>query len=75
MNKRMIPPVPIMKLRSATDTVVPTTCSIKVVSEVIRELISLGLFSSKNAGESRIRLLCTARRISATTRSPSHETK
>jgi hypothetical protein len=45
------------------------------VSAVIREAISLGLFTSKKAGGRRSRLACTRRRMSATTRSPSHETK
>jgi hypothetical protein len=40
----------------------------------MREEISLGLFSSKKPGASRNRFCCTARRMSATTRSPSHDT-
>jgi len=71
----MIPPSPMTILRSATDTVVPTTCSITAVSEVIREAISEGLFSSKKPGARLSRLRCTASRISATTRSPSQLTK
>ena len=62
-------------LRSATEKVVPTTCSMIVVSAVSREAISDGLFSSKKRGASRSRLRCTASRRSATTRSPSQETK
>ena len=62
-------------LRSATEMVVPTTCSMIVVSTVIREVISAGRFSSKKPGESRSRLRCTARRMSATVRSPSQDTK
>ena len=63
------------RLRSATETVVPTTCSMIVVSTVIRDVISAGRFSSKKPGERRSRLRCTARRMSATVRSPSQETK
>ena len=62
-------------LRSATDTVEPTTISITAVSEVMREAISDGRFSSKKRGSSRSRLSCTAPRMSAITRSPSIETK
>ena len=68
-------PIPMTVLRSATETVVPTTCSIIVVSTVMREVISAGRFSSKKPGDMRNRLRCTARRISATVRSPSQETK
>ena len=64
-----------MTLRSATDSVVPTTCSMIAVSAVIRLEISLGLFSSKKEGDRRSKLSCTLRRISATTRSPSQLTK
>ena len=71
----MIPPIPVIRLRSATETVVPTTCSMIAVSAVIRLLISFGLFSSKKLGGIRSRLVWTSRRMSATTRSPSHETK
>ena len=67
--------MPMTMLRSATDTVVPTTCSMIVVSTVSREVISAGRFSSKNPGDKRSKLRCTASRISATVRSPSHETK
>ena len=42
-NARM---VDLITRDSATDTVVPTTCSISVVSLVIRLEISLGLFCS-----------------------------
>ena len=43
-------------LRSATETVVPTTCSISAVSAVRREAISDGRFSSKKRGARRSRL-------------------
>ena len=45
-----MPPTAVIRLRSATETVVPTTCSINPVSDVIRDEISRGLFSSKKAG-------------------------
>ena len=51
-----IQPTPRTMLRSATDTVVPTTCSMIVVSTVIREVISAGRFSSKNPGDRRSKL-------------------
>jgi hypothetical protein len=70
-----MPPIAMTMLRSATDRVVPTTCSMIVVSAVRREAISEGRFSSKKLGASRSRFACTASRTSATTRSPSHETK
>ncbi len=63
------------RLRSMTETVVPTTCSMIVVSTVIREVISAGRFSSKKPGDRRSRLRWTARRMSATVRSPIHDTK
>ena len=68
-------PMPMTMLRSATETVVPTTCSMIVVSTVMREVISAGRFSSKKPGDRRSRLRCTASRMSATVRSPSQETK
>ena len=74
-NRMAMHAVPMTRLRSATDTVVPTTCSMIVVSTVMREVISAGRFSSKKPGDMRSRLRCTARRMSATVRSPSHETK
>ena len=67
--------VPITILRSATEMVVPTVCSMMVVSAVIRLAISAGRFSSKKPGARRSRLRCTARRMSATTRSPIQLTK
>jgi hypothetical protein len=71
----MIPPMPITMLRNATDTVEPTTISTTAVSDVKREEISEGRFSSKKRGSSRRRLPCTSLRTSATTRSPSHATQ
>ncbi len=62
--------MPMIVLRSAIETDEPTTCSIIVVSTVIRLVISAGRFSSKKAGDWRNRLRCTLRRTSATTRSP-----
>ena len=45
------------RLRSATETVVPTTCSMIVVSTVTtRDVISAGRFSSKKPGDRRSRL-------------------
>ena len=73
-NSTATPMIAVSALRSATETVVPTTCSMRAVSEVMRLEISRGLFSSKKLGGMRSRFDCTARRISATTRSPSHET-
>ncbi len=70
-----MPPTPTTRLRKATDTVVPTTCSTIAVSDVMREAISEGRFVSKKLGARPSRLRWTARRMSATTRSPSHETK
>ena len=69
------PPMPVSRLRSATDTVVPTAISICAVSAVSREAISDGRFSSNQPGSSRSRLRCTATRTSATVRSPSQDTK
>ena len=74
-NSRITPPIPVRPLRSATDTVVPTAPSISAVSEVSREATSDGRFSSNQRGASRNRLACTAMRMSATVRSPSHDTK
>ena len=71
----MVPPMAMSALRRATDTVDPTTCSMIAVSAVNRLAISLGLFSSKKEGASVSRLLCTLMRKSATTRSPSQDTK
>jgi len=71
---RASPPIAVIELRSAMETVVPTACSISVVSDVIRLEISAGLFSSKKLGGIRSKLVCTPRRISATTRSPSQLT-
>ena len=48
--------MPVIRLRSATETVVPTTVSMIAVSEVIREEISFGLFTSKKLGARRSRL-------------------
>ena len=62
-------------LRSACETVDPTTISITAVSAVIREAISDGRFSSKKRGSSRSILSWSAMRMSETTRSPSRETK
>ncbi len=55
-NRMMAQAVPMTRLRSATDTVVPTTCSMIVVSTVMRLVISAGRFSSKKPGDSRSRL-------------------
>ena len=71
----MIPPTPRTVLRSATETVEPTTISITAVSEVTREAISDGRFSSKKRGSSRRRLSWTALLMSAITFSPSIDTK
>jgi hypothetical protein len=68
-------PMDMTMLRKATETVVPTTCSMMVVSTVMRDVISAGLFSSKKPGDSRRRLRWTASRMSATVLSPSQDTK
>ncbi len=65
-----MPPSPMKALRSAIDAELDTTCSITAVSEVSRDAISDGRFSSKNAGSSDSRWRWTVRRRSATTRSP-----
>ena len=74
-NSKVTPPMPIKILRSATDTVVPTICSIIAVSAVMRLAISPGLFSSKKRGAKRNKFCCTATRMSPTTRSPNQLTK
>ena len=68
-------PIPSSALRTAMDTLVPTTCSSRTVSEVKREVTSPVRACSKKAGESSSRCENTARRRSAITRSPSHETR
>ena len=64
--------MPVKQLRSAIETVEPTTCSICAVSDVSRLAISDGRFSSKKRGVSVSRWACTSVRMSATVRSPSH---
>ena len=64
-----------MRLRSATERVVPTVCSMIAVSAVMRLDISFGLLVSKKDGDRRRRFVWTALRTSATTRSPSQLTK
>ena len=49
-NRMTAQAMPMTRLRSATETVVPTTCSMIVVSTVIRLVISAGRFSSKKPG-------------------------
>ncbi len=71
----MTPPMPVSRLRSAIETVEPTTCSTSAVSEVSREAISDGRFSSNHFGGRRSRLRCTATRRSATVRSATQEMK
>ena len=56
-NSKITPPIPIKMLRKATETVVPTICSMIAVSAVMRLAISAGRFSSKKRGASRSRLL------------------
>ena len=63
------------RLRSATDTEVPTALLICVVSAVSRDVSSPVRAVSKNAGDSVVRCANTAARRSATTRSPSTVTK
>jgi hypothetical protein len=55
-NRMQTQAIPSSALRRATETVVPTTCSMIVVSTVMREVISAGLFSSKKPGDRRSRL-------------------
>ena len=62
-------------LRSAIDMLVPTTAWISVVSVVSRESTSPVRVISKNDGLIPITCLYTALRMSATTRSPSHDTR
>jgi len=69
------PPTNISELRIATETVEPTTWSIKVVSDDSRLITSPVRAVSNQAGLSRTMCAKAALRISATTRSPSHETK
>ena len=45
-TRNPIPPIPVSRFLSATDTVVPTTFSMIAVSLVIRLEISLGLLTS-----------------------------
>ncbi len=72
---RTIAPTPVNRLRSAIDAELDTTCSITAVSDVSRDAISDGRFSSKKPGSSDSRWLWTDRRRSATTRSPIQLTK
>ena len=74
-NRMIEQAMPMTMLRKATEMVVPTVCSMMVVSAVIRLAISAGRFSSKKPGARRSKLRWTARRMSATTRSPIQLTK
>ena len=74
-NIRMNAPVSITRLRSATETVEPTTVWISVVSAVRRDSTSPVRVTSKKAGVRPSTLANTALRISATTRSPIQVTK
>ena len=69
------PPMNISRFLSAMETDEPITVCSKVVSVVMRLWISVGRFSSKKAGCSRMRCLNTASRMSALTRSPIQDTK
>ena len=68
-------PIPSSVLRTAIDTLVPTTCSSSALSAVRREITSPVRACSKNAGDSSSRCANTSRRKSATTRSPSQDTR
>ena len=74
-NRSARPPKNMNTLRRAMDTEEPITVCSSVVSVVIRDCISVGWFSSKNAGCMRTRRAYTASRMSALTRSPTQETK
>ena len=74
-TKSATPPMNMRILRSAMETEEPITVCSRVVSVVMRDWISVGMFFSKKAGCSRIRRLNTASRMSALTRSPIQETK
>ena len=63
------------RLRSAEDACWPITVCSRVVSVVMRESSSPTLLISKKAGLSPTRRRKTARLMSATTRSPSQETR
>ena len=63
------------RLRSATDTVEPTTVWISVVSVVSRDRISPVFVTSKKLGLSFRIWANTSRRRSATTRSPTQATR
>ncbi len=68
------PPRSSRRLRTAIDTLEPITVSSIVVSLVRREITSPVRVTSKKPGGSVSRWSNTARRRSAVTRSPSHET-
>ena len=69
-SRRIVPPISVRMLRIAIDSDDPTTVWISVVSAVRRERISPVRVTSKKRGESERTWPYTARRISATTRSP-----
>ena len=69
------PPTISSKLRIAIDALEPITVSSIVVSLVRREITSPVRVTSKKPGGSVSRWSNTARRRSAVTRSPSHDTK
>lgn len=62
-------------LRMPSDRLLPTTVWISVVSVVSRDSTSPVCVVSKNCGLIRTTWPYTARRRSAVTRSPSHETR
>ncbi len=65
----------VSELRSATDRLLPTTFWISVVSVVRRDSSSPLLVTSKNDGDRPSTWRNTAVRRSATTRSPSQDTR
>ncbi len=74
MNSITRPPMNSSVLRSASEMLVPTIAWISVVSVVRRDSTSPVRVVSKNSGLWRTTCRYTALRMSAVTRSPSHET-
>ena len=70
-----VPPTTSRTLRMAIDAVEPTTTCSTDVSAVSRDRTSPVRVASKNCGDRRTTLANTALRMSAATRSPSHDTK
>ena len=75
MSSMTSPPITTMVWRSASETELEITDRISVVSVVMRLMISPVITRSKKAGDRPITRSKTARRMSATTRSPSRVTR